>query len=228
LRDEGKLTAARSSFVACARDVCPKVVRQGCSRWLEELDKKLPELLVLARDAEGNDVAGVEIVIDGVVLVDRLRGRAVPLDAGEHRLELSAPGHVKQAATVVLNEGEKGRSLRIVLQKVPAPKAKVASLPPVPPPAEPGFSPPALSLVLGGVAVLGTVGFAVLWSSAVSNAEEVRDSCAPRCLQSDADAIERRFIVADVVLGVGLAAAVAAVAVYVLSQPPSRASAASR
>ena len=33
LKDEGKLRAARSQLLACARDVCPGIVRKDCDKW---------------------------------------------------------------------------------------------------------------------------------------------------------------------------------------------------
>src|SRR5215472_7019519 len=56
LRDDGQYTIARDQFVTCARDVCPKVVRDQCITWLHQLDETTPTVIFTAKDALGSEV----------------------------------------------------------------------------------------------------------------------------------------------------------------------------
>jgi hypothetical protein len=91
LRDEGKLRAARQDFIDCSRATCPLIVTRDCNQWLSELDVSLPSIVFSARDAVGNDLVEVRVLIDGSPLVETLDGRAVPVDLGVHALRSNAP-----------------------------------------------------------------------------------------------------------------------------------------
>lgn len=215
-RDEGKLRAALSDFRACSRDACPALVRSDCLRWLSDAELRLPRIIVRAKDARGNEVFDVAITLDGDKLVDRLDGRLIPVDAGEHMLQFtrSSDGAVVQRMTT-LREGEKDRTIDVVF---PAPSPS--------PDAKPTASSSThrslvLPLALGGVAVLGGAAFAILASSARSDVDDLRATCAPDCPTSDVSAARTKLIAANVSLGVGVVALTAAVVVYVLGDSGS-------
>ena len=51
LRQSGAVRAARAALVACGGTACPGPLRDDCVRWVAELDRQIPTLVVAARDA---------------------------------------------------------------------------------------------------------------------------------------------------------------------------------
>ena len=109
LQGAGKLREARSKLAICVAESCPGPIRQDCGQRLAEVDKAMPTLVLVAKDAAGNDLGSVRVTMDGQPLVDKLIGTAVPVDPGEHRFVLEASGLPKAEKTLILHEGEKGR-----------------------------------------------------------------------------------------------------------------------
>jgi hypothetical protein len=64
--------------------------------------------------------------------------------------------------------------------------------------------------VLGGVGVAGLVGFAVLESKAKTQLHELQHSCGHSCSPAQRDSGQKKVLVADVLLGVGIAGLVSA------------------
>jgi hypothetical protein len=73
-----------------------------------------------------------------------------------------------------------------------------------------------LSWILGGVAVAGGGAFAYFWFTGADRVSDLRSSCAPYCSDDQVDAVRVPLTTARVALGIGIAAAVGAVAVYLL------------
>jgi hypothetical protein len=239
LRDEGRLKAARALFLECAAVECPGVVRSDCSRWLGEVDTRLPSVVFRVNDATGKEVTAVRIFFDNALLTERADGRSVTVDPGEHVLRFEA-AEGKSEIRLVLHEGERARLLTTTLEGAPGAQPPLAPVTPPAPTAPPnrqgqeaelpsgsgsasGSGPPPTTrsiptsvLVLGGVSVVGLVGFTYLWFSAVGEAKDLRDECAKGCTNPSAASIRRKAAFADVSLGVGVAAAVAAVGLLML------------
>src|ERR1700722_11458901 len=92
VRLDGKLREAREGFMTCARPVCPDAIRQDCTRWVAEVDASLPTVVIDAVWANGGDVAGLSVLLDGQPLAAAGAGRAVALDPGTHTFRFEAPG----------------------------------------------------------------------------------------------------------------------------------------
>ncbi len=120
-RDDGLYRAARSSFVQCASDTCPKVVAQSCTRWLRELDEDAPTIVLGAKDEQGNDLTAVTVTLDGKAFATVLDGRPVESDAGEHVLRFERNGSVPAEQKLVLRAGEKARVVTVTLRSVNGP-----------------------------------------------------------------------------------------------------------
>jgi hypothetical protein len=250
-RLDGKLREAREGFVTCARAVCPTVIRQDCTRWVAEVEASLPSVVFEAVWADGGDVTGMTVLLDGKPLADTDPGRAVALDPGEHAFRFEVAGGAPVEAHKVIREGEKNRIVRVTFtpiapaaQATPASPAGVPALGPSYPPAATnprqsvrpverptppaGRGPvPLAAYVLGGVALLGLGGFAYLGLKGTGELDTMRSTCAPHCDPSDRTSARNEILVGDILGYVGLAAA--GVALWLtLTRPELTRSAATR
>lgn len=115
LRRAGKLGKAREQLVVCVSATCPAVVRSDCTERLDEVDKATPTIAFDVKDAAGNDVSGVSVTMDGVLLTKTLGGAAIPVDPGQHQFRFEAPGGVSVEKAILVHEAEKDRHERVVL-----------------------------------------------------------------------------------------------------------------
>ena len=81
-RQAGKLSKAREQLVLCVAQSCPGPVREDCAQRLDEVDKAMPTIVFVVKDASGNDVSGVSVTMDGQPLAAKLTGAAVAVDPG--------------------------------------------------------------------------------------------------------------------------------------------------
>jgi hypothetical protein len=172
-RDDGKYRDAHESFLACTRDVCPKILAQSCTRWLRDLDQDAPTIVFGAKDEEGNDVVDVKVSVDGESFATLLDGKPVLADAGEHVLRFERDGSVPVEQRVVLRAGERARLVTAVLRSVQPITSQVIPEP-TPPGAEKLVEPePFLSprhvatgaFAVGAIAAAATGAFFVLESN---------------------------------------------------------------
>lgn len=201
LRDDHKLLEARASFVACAQRECPAVVREACIQWVDEVDARLPSILVSAKTKDGRDVAGVRAYVNGSLLPSSVAVTAVPLDPGVYTIRCEADDLPPLEETVVLREGEKRRIVAFVFEP-PASAPAPPPPPPSPPPTARSTSP--LVYGLGAVGVVGLATFGILAGTGWADYERLERECAPSCPSGDLDALRTRFVVADIGLVVGL------------------------
>lgn len=215
-RDEGRLLAAREQLLSCAREVCPGIVRKSCADWLSELAGRIPSVVVRVQEADQRDVTRVSVSLDGRSIA--LDGRPLQLDPGTHTLFVEAPDRPPVERTFLLAEREQGRLLVVEL---PAPDvAEPVELtpreaePPTPAPVKPALEHgsaasrgvPTASWVLGGLGVVGIVTFTVLRVELGSELRELERDCSPYCSEAQRDSGKRKALIADLSLGVGVAA----------------------
>ena len=221
LRLAGQLLAAKTEFLQCAATECPKVIREECTDLVARVEASIPTLVVAAADDRGKDVTVTAIYVDGVQLPDARPGQALAVDPGSHSLRVVAGNGDKMDVAIVAREGEKNRTVRVELPRKPPPRAMPAEglhevhPPPVPPPEPTRAKPPAMAWVLGSVGVAALGSFAYFAISA-----ERQTSCAPNCSDGEADEIYRKYLVADISLGVGVVAL--GVATYLFLKTPSK------
>src|SRR5262245_15856100 len=82
LHREDNLLAARDRAAACKK-LCPKQFIADCTRWEAEWSAAIPTVLLEAKDARGEKVAGVRVSIDGSA-PEPLREGPMPLNPGKH------------------------------------------------------------------------------------------------------------------------------------------------
>jgi hypothetical protein len=106
-RKKGQLRAAREQFVACAQEGCPAIVRSACADWLEQVEASTPSVVLEAHGNGGASVVDVRVTMDDAPLVDRIDGRSIPIDPGEHRFRFESMKGVRRELRVVIPEGQK-------------------------------------------------------------------------------------------------------------------------
>src|SRR5262249_17034964 len=74
------------------------------------VDALVPSLVFAARDARGSDIFDVGVVLDGKRLVERLDGRPVEVDPGQHVVRFEAKDYEAVEQRVLVREGEKART----------------------------------------------------------------------------------------------------------------------
>jgi len=121
LQRDGKLRAAKEALLVCASASCPAMVRDDCTQQLDALNRKLPSILFEVKDAEGNDVTAVTIMMDGQPLTDHVGAAALPIDPGEHTFTFTMAGASPVSKHFLLREGDKDRRERIVFSGAPPP-----------------------------------------------------------------------------------------------------------
>jgi hypothetical protein len=225
LRIDGKLQAARDRLLFCSSERCPPLVRQDCTQWTSEVMKAMPTVVFGARDAGGNDVPAVRVLVDGVQVADHLDGRPVPIDPGVHtvRFESSSMQAIEQQ--VLVRAGEKDRPVAAVFPAAGARPAPTSSSTAAPSATDGSVArssgPSPLAWIFGGlgVAALGTS--LVLELTVHSDADKLRASCgAEGCPSSKVDPLVLRQDLAGVALGVGIASALVATYFFVFRHAP--------
>jgi hypothetical protein len=128
LRGAGRLTEARAALALCLSASCPRVIRADCQARLVDVEAAVPTIVLGASDGAGNDLTNVHVAVDGRPLVDKLDGVAIEVDPGSHKFTFQASGLPPTEKTLLVTEGDKARSVRVVLgaPSAPAPVAVVA------------------------------------------------------------------------------------------------------
>jgi hypothetical protein len=217
LRYRADLLAAQKRFFVCASDSCPAAVRHDCARWLVEVEAAMPSVAIHARDARGHDVIDARVLVDGVLLAEKLSGSAVPLNPGAHTLRLEAAGAVFEDR-ILVTEGQKDRVVDATFANE-VPRAGV------PPPRETAVPDGERSswLLPGIFAGIGVVALGLGAYFEVSGQNEygdLKNGCArtSSCLQGDVDANKRKlYLLAPISLGVGVVSLGVAAGVLLLA-----------
>jgi hypothetical protein len=224
VRDEGKFLEARDLFRACAREQCPRPVRKDCVEFAGELERRIPSVVLSARDEAGKDLARVRATMDAKPIASEIGARAIPLDPGTHLFRFEAEGRKPTEVSVIVREGEKNRIIEAVLAPLVDPVApkpapgRVEAPPPPPPPEKKSSGVPTMTWVLGGVAIAGAGAFGLFSLLAVDEAKELERTCSPRCSDEAIEPVETKFLVGRIAGGVAIGAAVGAILFYVLGR----------
>jgi hypothetical protein len=237
LRNASKLTEAREQLVICQRSECPKVIQQDCTQWMSELIQVMPTVIPAAKDKAGRDLLDVHVTMDQKPVTDRLDGQPIAMDPGVHQFRFETKGTPAIEQQVVVRPGEKNRILTITFPiGDDAAGGSTVTAPPsgAKPPkdevvaSDDGKSgPPILGFALGAAGlVVGGIGL-VVGLNADSDGRTLRDTCAPKCAQSDVDDVKNRQNL-GLYLGIGggvlFAAGVALVIVHYATSGPSKSS----
>ena len=105
LRMNGALRAARRRFTACSVDSCPKMVRDDCLERIRELTKTQPWVIFDATNGRGGVLHEVKVFLDNGLLTERLDGRPIGVEPGEHTFTFRALGRFGGELKLTLREG---------------------------------------------------------------------------------------------------------------------------
>lgn len=219
-RDSGKLSLARKLFLTCAQAACPALVQGDCAKFANDLTAVQPTITFAARDASGSDLPDTTVYVDDVLLLTRLDGKPHDIDPGNHTIKFQNGGR-DQIVTVVINSGEKGRT---VVGNFPA----VGGTPPTgAPPTTPGTPPPPevsaplgskIMIITGGAMLVGGAALAIVGLTGIPERCELStNQCAAPPndpVFADAKSAVRNFNIGLIVGGVGAAALIGGIIWY--------------
>jgi hypothetical protein len=236
-RAAGQLQETRKRLSVCARPECPSFVQKDCARWLEEVDRELPSVVIQVDGLDGDAAGQVAVQVDGVVVPEAL-GKPLALDPGRHELVVESVGRPSITRVIVAQQGVQNRTVTFDFAPAPVPAS-------VPDPAfDAGSDGPSLrpcAYVAWGVGAVGLGMFAVLGTLGRADERGLKDDCpnattepslvAPGvCLKARADErkdiYEREFLLADVGLVTGIVGTVTGTVLFILGATDSSAEAA--
>jgi hypothetical protein len=220
-RKGGKLRSARQELLKCAQLQCKPVVRDQCTMWLEEVDTATPSVII-DTTVNGEDTTDIKIEVDGAPATDWQPGKPLELDPGSHVLKVTVPEFPPSERRIVTREGEKRRVFTFTFGETKGVGAILG-------PQQPGLAPPPpvimhrpvqpITYVLAGTAVVGVGAFAVLGVLAKNKEDELAsdppEGCKPKCSDDQVNDLKSRYLMANIALGVGGAAALGALITFV-------------
>jgi hypothetical protein len=227
-RAAGQLQETQKRLSVCARPECPSFVQKDCARWLEEVDRELPSVIIRAEGLEGQTAGDVRVTLDGQPVPNAFGGGPIALDPGRHELVAEGPGGSRLARVIVAQQGVQNRPINLDFAPEPAPASADVAV-------DTGSSSSSLrpyAYVAWGLGAVGLGTFAVLGTLGRADERALKDDCpmATRvpalegpgvCAQAEADdrksIYEREFLLADVGLVTGIMGAAAGTVLFILS-----------
>jgi hypothetical protein len=212
LRKSKKLKEAEQKVIVCAQASCPDAVRDECTRWLDEVRAEIPSVVIAAKRGD-EDVVDVVISIDGAKKYDAVPADAVAMDPGTYKFKFEHRGQTIERS-IVLRSGERLKQVTIAFEgSKSAPGGGEGGGGPVaPPPVTEDSGVGAGPWVLGGVGVLAVAGFGAFALMGSSQQSDLEGGCGKTksCSPDDLDAVRQKYLIGDVLLGVGAAALIGA------------------
>jgi hypothetical protein len=212
LQQQGEAGKALEAAERCARPTCPALLAEECKPWVAQLrDQLLPHLEVRARGSDGCMLREVTVEVDRV----KQTSQDIVVDVGIHEVRAFDPltGRIEERTD---NLAPKERSI-VELSFAPEGTTCVRPggfLAPTPEPSRVG---PKVALglgITGGVLLVGGLSLGAIGALKRNNL----DTCRPNCSDSAISGTRTFFVLGDVVGGVGIAALVAAGAVFLFTR----------
>ena len=239
-RASSALQETRSRLAYCAQTECPAFVQKDCARWLAEVDKELPSVVVSVVGLDAEAAGASSLKIDGKPIQDPLSGKTIQLDPGKHELVLERPGAGPVTRTILAQQGVQNRSVEIRLGDADTQDAPLAFETDTTVPRRAPLR--TIAYAAWGVGAVGLGAFAVLGTLARADKDRFEEDCrfvadsqdqlAPGvCLQSTVKSRQSQYkreeVLADVGLVTGLVGAAAGTVLFVLSMSQGNADQAS-
>lgn len=202
------------------------------------LDTTKPRIAGLTIKVAAAQDMGVKV--DGNLVPSVLIDTEIPIDPGEHAIEVTAPGFIKSSSRVSLNEGEKksvtltlARDPNAALPEPPRDKPSESAAPPPqkpepissnPPPPAPAPTPNhTAAYVALGVGAAGVITGGVLGVMTIKRHADLKDQCpngiCPPDKQSDLDSAKTLGNISTIAFGVGGAGLVLGTVLFFTATP---------
>jgi len=236
-RASGHLQEARTGLAFCAQTECPAFVQKDCARWLEEVERELPSVVISVAGLDPEATREATLKIDGLARTDALAGTPISLNPGKHELTLESPGEPAVVRQIVALQGVQNRAVEIRVG------AAAATLEPRTEPtlavdaAGAGTSPlRSYAYVAWGVGAVGLGVFGVLGTLGRADEASLREDCpmqasvpeqvAPGvCAESEIEERKSQYqtenLIADIGLITGILGAAGGTALFILSATKS-------
>lgn len=223
-RASGQLKETRRRLAFCARPECPSFVQKDCARWLEEVDRELPSVIVSASGLDASEAAQVTVKVDGESVPNGAAGEPITLDPGPHELVVEHPSHDPVRRAIVAQQGVQKRAIEVRFDT----EERVQSPSPADTGSDSSSSLRPYAYAAWGVGAVGIGVFAVLGTLGRADEDGLRQDCAGGltengvCSRESFDErkaeYEREFLFADIGLLTGIAGIAAGTVLFVLSQ----------
>jgi hypothetical protein len=205
MRADGQYRKARELLLECVNAQCGGDVRRGCATTLQKLDAVTPSIVIRATEASGNDLSDVSVRLGEEQLVGSLDGMAIPVDPGEHTFTFTRAGQPPVVQTLTIAQGEKFRPIDVIIGSSPPP-LQSSGVESASSAATSGVSERSVAAgTLIGIGAVGLGGFAWLGTRARSGEKDL-ESCDPACSEGHVDSVQKRYLLANVSLGVSVLA----------------------
>jgi hypothetical protein len=214
LRRDGEFTAATERLRQCLLPECSPLLRNECASLLDAIERATPTV-VFAASLDQQDLLEVTVREGERVIATRLDGRPISFDPGPHVLRFEAGASKALEHTLVLRAGEKNRLVSVVFE-VPKPPAStgtdrrpsIALTSPSPELARavnqaPAHDEPRFFARLDGwdYALLGASAASLIGGTASLSLAVSERRCRPDCSAQEAESVQRKLVVADVLFG---------------------------
>lgn len=115
-----KLLPAREALRTCMRSGCKDWMVADCSKWLGEVEARIPTVVFSAKNTAGRELADAAVsTASGQALASTIDGRAVEIDPGQHTFVFKLPDGTEKGKTALVREGEKAQSVSILFDASP-------------------------------------------------------------------------------------------------------------
>jgi hypothetical protein len=217
---ESTLLKARASLLTCMRSNCKDWMVADCSKWLSEVEARIPTVVFSARNTAGRDLTDVQVQKQsGETLAAKVDGRAIELEPGQHSFVFVAEDGTRVEKSALVREGEKAQSIVAMFEASPEELAKArgqsGAVGPTGPATRFEKEPGTLQYVGYGAAGVGVVGIglgAVFGLIAINKKSDAKcddrfcdDPAALDDAKSAADVASVGFIAGAVLLAGGVA-----------------------
>jgi tetratricopeptide (TPR) repeat protein len=198
LEKVGKIASAWAEYkeAAAAAHAANELSRQDLAeKRAKELEADLSKLRVVA---SVDSMAGLEVRLDGVVVLSGMLNSDVAIDPGEHAVEAVAPGYKSYKTTVTVNPHADRKTVTIpALEPEPHVTSPTVTSPPVSPPTPSPEPKPAsgwgaqrtAGVIVAGAGVVGVVVGAIFGTQALSKNSSAKPHCGGEPMQCDAEGV---------------------------------------
>ncbi|HEY8086699.1 MAG TPA: hypothetical protein VIF09_02610, partial [Polyangiaceae bacterium] len=106
LRDAHKLRDTRTQLRVCAQASCPGFIVKDCTEWLVDLERRMPSVVLSAKDGRGQPLTRVGVTVDGTRIAQSLDGDSIEVDPGLHTFVFATADGARSELQFTVLEGQ--------------------------------------------------------------------------------------------------------------------------